>query len=60
MITKLMTADKNIPAAAMKFMAKRAGAKRIVEIANASHVVMTSNPKQVAGLIVEAAEATTK
>lgn len=54
------TADKNIPATAMKFMAKRAGAKRIVEIADASHVVMTSNPKQVAGLIVEAAEATAK
>ena len=54
------TADKNIPAAAMKFMAQRAGAKRIVEIADASHVVMTSNPKQVAGLIVEAAEATAK
>lgn len=54
------TADKNIPAAAMKFMAKRAGAKRIVEVADASHVVMTSNPKQVAGLIIEAAEATAK
>lgn len=49
------TADKNIPAAAMKFMAKRAGAKKIVEIEDASHVVMTSNPEQVAALIVEAA-----
>jgi pimeloyl-ACP methyl ester carboxylesterase len=52
------TADKNIPVAAMKFMAERAGAKKIVEIKDASHVVMTSKPEQVAKLIVEAAEAT--
>ncbi|MDR7121320.1 alpha/beta hydrolase [Rheinheimera soli] len=54
------TADKNIPTAAMKFMAERAGAKKIVEVKDASHVVMTSNPQQVAKLIVEAAEATTE
>jgi hypothetical protein len=44
----------------MKFMAERAGAKKIVEIKDASHVVMTSKPEQVAKLIVEAAEATSK
>jgi pimeloyl-ACP methyl ester carboxylesterase len=54
------TADKNIPAAAMKFMAERAGAKKIVEVKDASHVVMTSEPQQVAKLIMEAAQATAK
>jgi len=54
------TADKNIPAVAMKFMAQRAKAKKIVEVPGASHVVMTSHPDKVAALIVEAATATTK
>lgn len=54
------TADKNIPAVAMKFMAQRAKAKNIVEVPGASHVVMTSHPDKVAALIVEAATATTK
>lgn len=54
------TADKNIPAVAMKFMAQRAKAKNIVEVPGASHVVMTSHPGKVAALIVEAATATTK
>lgn len=54
------TADKNIPAVAMKFMAQRAKAKKIVEVPDASHVVMTSHPDKVAALIVEAATATTK
>ncbi|MCS4308257.1 pimeloyl-ACP methyl ester carboxylesterase [Rheinheimera pacifica] len=54
------TADKNVPAAAMKFMAQRAKAKKIVEVPDASHVVMTSHPDKVAALIVEAATATTK
>lgn len=52
------TADKNIPAVAMKFMAERAKAKNIVEVPGASHVVMTSHPDKVAALIVEAATAT--
>lgn len=51
------TADKNIPAVAMKFMAQRAKAKKIVEVPDASHVVMTSHPSKVAALIVEAAKA---
>jgi pimeloyl-ACP methyl ester carboxylesterase len=49
------TADKNIPAAAMSFMSKRANARRIVEVQGASHVVMVSKPEAVAALIVEAA-----
>ncbi len=49
--------DKNIPAAAQSFMGKRAGAKRIIEIEGASHVVMISQPGAVAGLIIEAAGA---
>lgn len=51
------TADKNIPPAAMEFMAERANSKKTVVIDGASHVVMVSNPKAVADLIVEAATA---
>ncbi len=50
-------ADKNIPAAALDFMAKRANAKKTVVIDGASHVVMTSHPAEVAKLIEEAASA---
>jgi pimeloyl-ACP methyl ester carboxylesterase len=49
--------DKNIPAALQPFMAKRAGAKKAIEVQGASHVVMTSHPAVVAKLIEEAAEA---
>ncbi|TFW16106.1 alpha/beta fold hydrolase [Duganella callida] len=49
-------ADKNIPAAALEFMAKRANAKKTVAIDGASHVVMTSHPAEVAKLIEEAAK----
>jgi pimeloyl-ACP methyl ester carboxylesterase len=52
------SADKNIPSAALKFMADRAGSKKTVTIQGASHVVMTSNPEKVAALIIEAAEQT--
>ena len=48
--------DKNIPAAAHRFMAQRAGAKEIVEVKGASHVVMISHPDAVAKLIVAAAQ----
>ena len=48
------TADKNIPPAALRFMAERAGALKTVEIEGASHSVMVSNPAAVADLIVEA------
>lgn len=51
------TADKNIPPAAMEFMAERANSKKTVVIDGASHVVMVSNPKAVADLIVKAATA---
>ena len=51
------TADKNIPLAALTFMAQRAGAKKTVEIKGASHVVMVSHPDSVAKLIAVAAEA---
>jgi pimeloyl-ACP methyl ester carboxylesterase len=51
------TADRNIPAAAQAFMARRAKARRTVEIEGASHVVMISHPEEVAKLIEEAATA---
>lgn len=47
--------DKNIPAKALDFMAKRAGSKRTIVVEGGSHVVMVSKPKVVAELIVEAA-----
>ncbi len=49
------TADRNIPAAAMKFMAQRAGAKNTVELAGASHVPHISQAKAIADVIEEAA-----
>jgi pimeloyl-ACP methyl ester carboxylesterase len=51
------TGDKNIPAKALGFMAERAKSKKTVEIAGASHVVMTSHPLEVARLIEQAAQA---
>jgi pimeloyl-ACP methyl ester carboxylesterase len=48
------TADKNIPAAALEFMAKRANSRNTVVVKDASHVVMTSNPGPVAKLIEQA------
>ena len=51
------TGDKNIPAAALGFMAERAKSRKTVEIKDASHVVMTSNPAAVARLIEDAAQA---
>lgn len=50
------TADKNIPAAALHFMADRAKSRKTVVINGASHVVMTSKPAQVARLIEDAAK----
>ncbi|MBA5638977.1 alpha/beta hydrolase [Duganella sp. LX20W] len=49
------TADKNIPLEALRFMAKRAHAKDVVEVPGASHVVMVSRPDAVTTLIEEAA-----
>lgn len=51
------TADKNIPPAAMAFMASRAHAKDVVVVKGASHVVMVSHPEAVARLIEKAAAA---
>jgi pimeloyl-ACP methyl ester carboxylesterase len=51
------TADRNIPPAAMEFMAERAQSRNTVTIDGASHVVMVSHPKQVALLIKDAAGA---
>ncbi len=48
--------DKNIPAAALAFMAQRAGSKRTIVVDGASHVVMVSKPEIVADLIEEAAK----
>jgi pimeloyl-ACP methyl ester carboxylesterase len=48
-------ADKNIPPEALRFMARRAGAKDVVEVKGASHVVMVSHPEAVVKVIEEAA-----
>jgi pimeloyl-ACP methyl ester carboxylesterase len=50
-------ADKNIPAAALRFMAQRAASKETVVVPGASHVVMVSNAELVARLISAAAVA---
>ena len=47
--------DKNIPAAAHRFMAERAGARETVEIEGASHAVGVSHPEEVADIILRAA-----
>ena len=48
------SADKNIPAAGLKFMADRAKSRNTVVVEGASHVVMTSNPEPVVKLIEQA------
>ena len=50
-------ADRNIPPAAMQFMAQRAAARETLVVKGASHVVMVSHPAQVAQLIERAAKA---
>lgn len=49
------SADLNIPAAVMKFMADRAHARKAVVVAGASHAVMVSHPAEVTALIEDAA-----
>ena len=49
--------DKNIPAAAVAFMADRAGAKEAIEVPGASHVVMIAEPQAVTDLILKAVDA---
>lgn len=51
------SADRNIPAAVMKFMAERAHARKTVEIAGGSHALMVSHPAEVTALIEDAATA---
>jgi pimeloyl-ACP methyl ester carboxylesterase len=48
--------DKNIPVAAHRFMAERAGAREVVEIEGASHAVGVSHPEEVANVILRAAK----
>ncbi len=48
------TGDKNIPVEGLRFMAERAGSLKTVEIPDASHSVMVSNPDAVADLITGA------
>jgi pimeloyl-ACP methyl ester carboxylesterase len=48
------SADRNIPAASLAFMADRAGSRGTVAVEGASHVVMVSHPRPVADLIVRA------
>jgi pimeloyl-ACP methyl ester carboxylesterase len=47
--------DRNIPAGAHRIMAERAGSRRTVEIAGASHVVGMSHPAETVEVILEAA-----
>jgi pimeloyl-ACP methyl ester carboxylesterase len=49
--------DRNIPPAAMAFMAERAKSRQTVVVKGASHVVMVSHASEVAGLIERAATA---
>ncbi|HWU96862.1 MAG TPA: alpha/beta hydrolase [Sphingomonas sp.] len=49
------TADRNIPAAVMKFMAERAHARKTVEVAGGSHALMVSHPAEVTAMIEAAA-----
>ncbi|MGO4836325.1 alpha/beta fold hydrolase, partial [Rhizobiaceae sp. 2RAB30] len=51
------SADRNIPPAAMQFMAERAHAVKTVVVDGASHAVMVSHPDAVASLIEDAATA---
>ncbi|MEV4125684.1 alpha/beta hydrolase [Nocardia sp. NPDC049707] len=50
-------ADFNIPVAAHRFMAERAGARATVEVPGASHALTISEPDAVAKVIVDAVQA---
>jgi pimeloyl-ACP methyl ester carboxylesterase len=47
--------DRNIPAALEHYLAKRAGARRTIEIPSASHAISVAHPDATAHLILEAA-----
>ena len=51
--------DRNIPVTLHRFMADRAGARGIREIAGASHAISVSNPAAVADTVLEAIGVTT-
>lgn len=51
------TADRNVPAAVMKFMAERAKARKTVVVDGASHALMVSHAEEVTALIEAAARA---
>ena len=46
--------DRNIPCAAQRYMAERAGARRTLEIPGASHALSVAHPRAIAHLILEA------
>jgi pimeloyl-ACP methyl ester carboxylesterase len=46
--------DRNIPPALQRFMAKRAGARRTLEIPGGSHALAVSHPEATVGIILEA------
>jgi pimeloyl-ACP methyl ester carboxylesterase len=50
------SADRNIPAQVLEFMAERAHAVKTVVVDGASHALMVSHPQAVASLIEEAAK----
>jgi pimeloyl-ACP methyl ester carboxylesterase len=48
------SADRNIPAAALRFMGERAGGRQLVEIPGAGHALTVSQPAAVAESILDA------
>ncbi len=50
--------DRNIPPQAQQFMADRAGAHEVVDVAGASHALPAARPDDVAGAILRAVKAT--
>ena len=48
--------DRNIPAAALRFMAERAGSHGTREVVGASHAIAASQPAEVAAAILEATD----
>lgn len=50
--------DRNIPAAAISWMAERAHARALAEVPGASHAIAVSNPDVVADLVLTAVSAT--
>jgi pimeloyl-ACP methyl ester carboxylesterase len=49
--------DLNIPVAALRFMAERAGSRGTREVAGASHAIGVSNPAIVVASILDAVDA---